>query len=503
MLFSELLRPVSEKISVKTVHIADSFDIRDIALIDGVQEDFQNDVLYIGYYAQTASGRLPAHCVLADTGETESLENVGSDLALTEESSLFFLFNLAKSLVDASRSKGLYAELMDCAGQTKSVTAFVNLAASKLGNSIVLLDRDYKVLACSNIYPIDDPLWAQNIRQGYCTYEFISAVNDMEIIKNAPDTSEPIVVTCYASPLRKLSSKIYNNAHMIGFVIMLENENLLSSQHFEMLRIVSAAAGDIIARFAPYLLPDSTQYQRLLYEMVIGAPADKLAPYIAKLSFPEYMCALRVSPSRDFGQKHLKEHLAERLESLLPGTQLTFHENGIAALVPLRTASGPAPEQLSLLAGFTKAEAVAVGVSNVFCKIEGFAGAYTQARQALELEKLLKLGGSVCRYADYIFFDLLGSVENKEKLSSFSHPALALLRRYDGENGTELFRTLEAYLSCDCSIKLSSEALFIHRNSLAYRLRRIFELTQLDLSDSATRFLLEMSFKIEHFTVSI
>ncbi|MFB0919906.1 MAG: helix-turn-helix domain-containing protein [Oscillospiraceae bacterium] len=499
MLFSELISAISEKIPLKTVGISDSFDIKDTALLDGVQDDFQNDVLYIGYYGQIHSRKLPPHCVLVSSGETESLLSTGTDLALTEEQKLFFLFNLAKALVDASRSKGLYAELMDCAGQTKSVTAFVNLAASKLGNSIVLLDRDFKVLSTSNIYPIDDPLWASNIRQGYCSYEFISAVNDMEIVKNAPKTSEPIVITCYASPLRKLSSKIYHAGHLIGFVIMLENENPVSPEHFELLRIVSEAAGDVIARFAPYLLPDSTQYQRLLYEMVIGAPADKLAPYIAKLAFPENLSAVRISQSRDLGQKHLKEQIAAKLKTLLPGTQLTFHDNGIAALLSSSEAFGLTAEQTELLDSFAKAETVSIGVSNTFFKIEDFAHYYSQACRALELETRLLFGSRVCKYADYAFFDLLSEGKKPSELDAFCHPALSLLRRYDSENNTELFRTLETYLTCDCSIKLSSEKLFIHRNSLTYRLRRIFELTRIDLTDSGTRFLLEMSFRIGRF----
>ena len=59
-----------------------------------------------------------------------------------------------------------------------------------------------------------------------------------------------------------------------------------------MLPTVSAAAGDILVKFAPYLLPDSTHYQRLIYELAIGAPPEKLAPHIAKLSFPENMLGM-------------------------------------------------------------------------------------------------------------------------------------------------------------------------------------------------------------------
>ncbi|MEA4895612.1 MAG: helix-turn-helix domain-containing protein [Oscillospiraceae bacterium] len=500
MLFSELLALISAKIPVKTVGVADSSDITDTALLDGVQDVFQNGVLYVGYYEQITALKLPAHCVLVLSKETEALENSGTDLALTEERRLFFLFNLAKALIGAPRGKGLYAELMDCAAQTKSVTAFANLAASRLGNSIVLLDRDFKVLSYSNIYPIDDPLWAQNIRQGYCSYEFISAVSDMEIVRNAPKTSEPIVLTCYASPLRKLSSKIFQGGRMIGFVIMLENENPVSPLHFELLRIVSECAGDVISRIAPYLLPDSTQYQRLIYEMVIGAPAEKLSPYIAKLDFPKYMCAIRISQSLDLGQKHLKEKIASRLKGLLPGTQLTYHDNGIAALLPLAETMGPSPEQLGLLVGFAEDEDLDIGLSGAFSRAEDFAAYYSQARRALELESRLCFGSRVCRFSDYAFFDLLGAVEKPQKLGSFCHPALGRLLAYDTENNTELLRTLETFLSCDRSVKQSSEKLFIHRNSLAYRLKRIFELTSIDLDDDSTRFLLEMSFRIRRYT---
>lgn len=499
MLFSQLIGAISEKIPLKPLLIRDLFDIRDTALLDGVQDSFQNDVLYIGYYAQVHSGKLPQHCVLAGCPEEKVPEGMTGDLALADGEKLFFLFNLARTLVDASRSKGLYAELMDCAVQTQSVSSFVNLAASKLGNTLVLLDRDYKVLACSNIYPIADPIWAQNIRQGYCCYEFISAVNELDSIKNAPHSAEPVVVTCYASPMKKLSSKIFLGGRLIGFAVMLEEENLLNATHFELLPQVSAAAGDYISRFAPYLLPDSTRYQRLLYDLLIGAPPEKLAPSIEKLRFPPFMCALRLIQTRDPGQKRLKEQVAEKLKALLPETQLTFHENGIAALAAPEDASGLSDEQRGLLADLAEAEHLSIGVSNVFTGIDSFARHYAQACHALDLSARLKDGGSVCRYADYAFYDLLGAAKKAGELEGFCHPALARLRAYDAENNTELLRTLERYLACDCSIKETSEKLFIHRNSLAYRLRRIVELTRLDLSDSGTRFLLGMSFAIERF----
>lgn len=499
MLFSTLILALSEKTAVKVLSAADKFDIRDTALIDGVQESFQNDLLYIGYYAQVDLQNLPPHCVLAVQPGMPLPEPCGGDLAVTAEDRLFFLFNLAKSLLDAARGRGLYAELMDCAAQTGSISAFVNLAASKLGNSVVLVDRDYKVLAASGVYPIDDPIWAQNVRQGYCSYEFISAVSELESIKSAPNTPEAVAVTCASSPTKKLSSKIFRGGEMIGFVLMLEQETPLAPIHFELLPQVSAAAADMILRFAPYLLPDSTLYQRLLYDLLIGKPPEKLARVIGKLAFPAAICALRLSQTGEYGQKHLREETAERLRLLLPGTQLCFHENGIAALVPAEGASGLSAEQRAALTQLARAEGLAIGVSGTFGRVEDFAPRYAQARRALSLAARVGGGEPVCLYTELAFYDLLAAAGKAGELQQFCHPALERLRRYDADNGAELLHTLEAFLACDCSVKLTAERLFIHRNSLAYRLRRIPELTGLDLSDPGTRFLLEMSFAITRF----
>lgn len=65
----------------------------------------------------------------------------------------------------------------------------------------------------------------------------------------------------------------------------------------------------------------------------------------------------------------------------------------------------------------------------------------------------------------------------------FMHPAIKILRKYDGENGAELIKTLEQYLICGGNVVRTAKALFIHRNSLMYRLDKIQQLTGLDLLD--------------------
>ena len=74
------------------------------------------------------------------------------------------------------------------------------------------------------------------------------------------------------------------------------------------------------------------------------------------------------------------------------------------------------------------------------------------------------------------------------------HGAVHALKRLDQENGTEYFKTLGTYLSCGKSPTDTCKKLGIHRNSLAYRLRKIEDAVSIDLSDPFLCAYLMMSF---------
>lgn len=61
---------------------------------------------------------------------------------------------------------------------------------------------------------------------------------------------------------------------------------------------------------------------------------------------------------------------------------------------------------------------------------------------------------------------------------------LGPLLRYDEEHGTELTRTLEVFLRCNRSWKRAACELYVHRQSLVYRVRRIEEITGRRLDDT-------------------
>ena len=76
------------------------------------------------------------------------------------------------------------------------------------------------------------------------------------------------------------------------------------------------------------------------------------------------------------------------------------------------------------------------------------------------------------------------------------HPAISCLLDYDKENQTDFLDTLMVYLECERNYADTARALFIHRNSLLYRIQRIQALTGLDLDDPSIRLHLILSLKM-------
>lgn len=78
---------------------------------------------------------------------------------------------------------------------------------------------------------------------------------------------------------------------------------------------------------------------------------------------------------------------------------------------------------------------------------------------------------------------LVSEIKATVPLEGKLHPALNKLSAYDNLNQSDLLHTLKVYLDNNCNAQKCGRLLFLHRNSLVYRIRRIQEITGCNLSD--------------------
>jgi DNA-binding PucR family transcriptional regulator len=72
-------------------------------------------------------------------------------------------------------------------------------------------------------------------------------------------------------------------------------------------------------------------------------------------------------------------------------------------------------------------------------------------------------------------------------LHSLRERLLGPLREYDDQHNAELMATLAAFLACDGSWSACASRLFLHVNTVRYRIGRVEDLTGRDLSALADR----------------
>jgi PAS domain S-box-containing protein len=117
----------------------------------------------------------------------------------------------------------------------------------------------------------------------------------------------------------------------------------------------------------------------------------------------------------------------------------------------------------------------------------------TEALFALDVGTTLRCDNPVTSFGDLGVWRILLDTTDTTKLTAFVHEWIGALIEYDHSHGLELVKTLTVYLEGACGIESAAQALFVHRNTLRYRLTKISQILGRDLADADDRFQLELA----------
>jgi PucR family transcriptional regulator, purine catabolism regulatory protein len=113
---------------------------------------------------------------------------------------------------------------------------------------------------------------------------------------------------------------------------------------------------------------------------------------------------------------------------------------------------------------------------------------FHEARCALEAVRLRNGDApEVASYEDLGAFQLLLSLQDDDALSSYCRGVLGPIEDEEGNYGDELVRSLDAFIEHNGHWEKAAAALYCHRHTLRYRIRRIEQLTGRDFSNARDR----------------
>lgn len=119
---------------------------------------------------------------------------------------------------------------------------------------------------------------------------------------------------------------------------------------------------------------------------------------------------------------------------------------------------------------------IGIGISNIVDGIASFPLAYEEAHSSLFSGAMLSKDSFVSHYDDYKVFNIIKEVKERHVLEKFVEDKLGCLLEYDKTTDMRLMDTLKALIQENFNVRKAASRLFIHYNTLRYRVDRIREL---------------------------
>jgi purine catabolism regulator len=196
-----------------------------------------------------------------------------------------------------------------------------------------------------------------------------------------------------------------------------------------------------------------------------------------------------------------------RLETIV---NQSVAQPGVTALVRLRDTEvvvfcavqeGDRPETALMVASMIAQAAAAEypgqrlygGIGRAADELSEWRDSYREAAQALSMAMRLRENRPLY-FGDLSVYRLLFQLENHPELEAFCREALGPLLDYEG--GGDLLETLEAFCEKLGNLSQTAEKLYIHRNSLLYRMERIEQVAHLDLDNPDMRLAVHLALKV-------
>ena len=343
-----------------------------------------------------------------------------------------------------------------------------------LGCPLLVLDDTFHVAAHYLPLGFSDALFETAVRRGEITYEAGAIIS-----RNAMLTAGwADYVQLADSPYRRRFAPLVSAGVRLGCLICVDTDGHLEKippQTWELVEHILSKQMFVEASHQDKLFETAEDILMHLLDGGFSSAAhfqlQASGTYLADFHPRAFaLIDLETYHSAYMGKRHLKEELEAQIPDSHP-----FLYKGDVFLFLHREGDGDIFSEL--VEEFQLKILISAPIDDLFTLPQ----LYRTAREALELMKDARFHGEAVCSAQQLRTPLL--LKNLEGRGDLVSPELRRLAVHDREKGTQYCETLYHYLTCCHSLIKTSNALYTHRNTVLYRIRRLQEDFLIPLED--------------------
>lgn len=282
---------------------------------------------------------------------------------------------------------------------------------------------------------------------------------------------------------------IHSQDTIVGSISFLTKGGHLKKSRMDMMPAIAQILSIQMQRSDSFLLNKTLYYAHLFQQMQDGTlsrDAEQLKANFSLFGYRlrPYMHILFLDVSQEFLPLEQLQLLAQRVHVHIPNSIYTVDQAGVTYLTSADEPHEEAPCDKAALSQVLKGTSARIGMSDVFIDPHTTPVHLAQAKRALAAAVRLGSMEKVVPYARWRIYDLLLNVENGDVLELNCFPPLMRLLHHDERENSNLMQTLYEHLRRPNKPAEVAAMLFIHKNTLYYRLDRIREIMDCDLHDA-------------------
>lgn len=365
-------------------------------------------------------------------------------------------------------------------------------------NPIVLLDGNWHVVALSSRYKEDDldEEWKHICKYGSTSIDAYSYFKNDRVNNYETEgahyyrMNNPLVSNC-------ISSMIMHNHIVCGRINILEKTRDFNPGDIQMLNYLVQ-----VMSLAMALLEQQNKYNHfcsVYHNLLDGMEVNEEQLY-QQMGYrgwkneKDSFYILVVRPLNGLDDDHEALLFRNQLVRLLTECEVGIYRQDI---VVISHENLKADQILKIVLNLDKSGKFVLGQSLKFQDMRLCKHFYNQAVFSVQQSRA---SGSVKNDIIYHFYDhaidfIIFNNDKKEALLA-CHPDLLKLWLMDKQQGTDRLKTLQVYLDNERSLITAAQELFVHRNTLVYRVNKILELLTDNIENAYARDYMKLSIRL-------
>ena len=397
------------------------------------------------------------------------------------------------------------AALLNSMIQGRGLAYIMEIASELLGNPVMLGDSHHRLLAYSRCDDVKDNAWNEFRNTGYCTYEYTVKYDFKPLVEKSARLKGPIVGNLgEVSRINRIFATVQVEDIIVGHLAVLEHRRPFEEKDLDIVAFICELIATEMQKNAQYFDSRNVMLQNLLLDLLnenhIGEENIRDRIKYIKWRIPSKMYVLVIEYHSYEETYTLIPYIRDTLTQLFTEEETVIYENKLVIILGCEENAYINKSQLVELDLFLKKNGLKAGISQEFNDVIELKNRMTQAVNALAMGKKIGKDEVIYLYEDYGIYHMIQLASTHHDVEDFCHPSVLKLKKYDAEHHTEYLKTVYAYVSNMKNLVATANSLYIHRNTLSYRMPKIYELIGncLDNDEIAMKFFI--SYKILEYT---